>query len=149
MHLLLNSLLYAAISSAIILPIIFYDVWKNERRAAKNNLELARQCVKCMIEEISSPIRHRWVETSSGSAIQFVYLLHGRGRPNVPDPHLIWAEITIHKQKPAEVTLFHTARVSKDDTFLTETIYALKACGFLVTVEETTTQPDLAHTGVR
>lgn len=135
------------VTSLFILAFVFYRVSKKSRLVSANNRTLAREAVKGLIEEMSAPSRHRWIETPQGEMIQFIYLLLGRSQTRSETGHLIWAEVNL-RRNGAMVNLFHVVEVPSDDDFLDEIAIALRTQGWTVNFVMTDSQPNLAHTGV-
>lgn len=141
-------LLSGLVLSVIALLMLFLAIRKNERFVAKANRKVAEDAVKGMIEDIKSPSRHRWVNTTQGEVIQFIYLLLGRNRTRSETGHLVWAEVTLFRNR-VEVNVFHTLDISASDDYLVGTVNALRCQGWTVNVFQTDEQPNLEHTGVR
>ncbi len=141
-------LIMAFIVAALFVFALFHQISKGEKKAAVANRKVAEDAVKGLIDDIKSPSRHRWVNTTQGEVIQFIYLLLGRNSTRSETGHLVWAEVTLFRNR-VEVNVFHTVDISSSDDYLVGTVDTLRRQGWTVRIFQTDEQPNLDHTGVR
>lgn len=115
----------------------------------RTNRDTAKKLVADIIDEMSSPSRHRFVEGDSEEKIQFIYLILGESVA-LGKKHLIWAEVTL-KRTSTQIKLFHYKDYPEDDflIFLKEEFGEYKdSRNITVEIVATNDQPNLDHTGV-